>query len=191
MSLANRLRCGALATCFALLGAQNTAPISAPAPPSAPSPALASVDAAFAIAFVQGNTAEVKTAQLALTRTQSDEIAAFARQMILDHDTIASEGMPVVRRHLAHPPESVDAADVIALLHLANLSAVDFDQQYALTQIADHLSTQTAFTAEARDGKDPELRAFAAKWLPTIAAHLELAITLVKHIGGDTPFKHS
>jgi putative membrane protein len=58
-----------------------------------------------------------------------------------------------------------------------------------MMQIGDHLAAAGAFGAEARDGSDPELRAFAKKWLPTIEAHLELAVTLVKHVGGDTPFK--
>ncbi len=180
----------ALAACFALLGAQNTAPVSAPAPPSFHPPALASVDAAFAIAVTQGNAAELRAARLALTRTQSDDVAAFARQMITDHEMITSEGNPLVKRHLVHSPAPLGAPDVIALLNLASLPAVDFDQQYALTQIADHLATQTAFATEARDGKDPKLKAFAAKWLPTIMAHLELAVTLVKHVGGDSPFKN-
>jgi putative membrane protein len=180
----------ALVACVALLGAQNTAPVSAPAPPSVRPPALASVDDAFAIAVMQGNAAELQAARLALARTGSDDVAAFARQMITDHDTIATEGMLLVKRHLSRVPAPLGAPDVLALLHLANLPAVDFDQQYALTQIADHLATQTAFATEARDGKDPELQAFAAKWLPTITAHLELAVTLVKHVGGNTPFKN-
>lgn len=179
-----------LVACVALLGAQNVAPVSAPTPPSVHPPALAAVDDVFAVAVIQGNAAELQAARLALTRTTSDDVLAFARQMITDHDMIAAEGMPLVQRHLAHLPPTLGAPDALALLNLASLQAVDFDQQYALTQIADHLATQTAFATEARTGRDPQLKAFASKWLPTIAAHLELAITLVKHVGGNTPFKN-
>jgi putative membrane protein len=116
-------------------------------------------------------------------------VRAFARQMLVDHGMISAEGAPVVKRHLSKQPARLGAPDSLAMRYLATLAPVDFDQQYALLQVGDHLATQTAFATEARDGKDAALRAFAQKWLPTIGAHLELAVTLVKHVGGDTPFK--
>ena len=148
--------------------AQNMAPVSAPTPPSEHPPRLPAVDVAFVVAATQGNNAEVDAAKLALRRTSTDGVAAYARQMLTD---------------LAAP-------DVLALQYLAHVEPVDFDQNYAMLQIGDHLAAQTAYAAEARDGSDAQLRAFAQKWLPTIQAHLQLAVTLVKHVGGDTPFKH-
>ncbi len=172
----------------ALLGAQNVAPVQAPMPPSEHPPQLSTVDAAFAIAATQGNEAELAAARLALVRSESDDVKGFARTMLTDHGTIGMEGKPVIEPHLAHAPVPLGPPDVLAIQYLQSLPTVDFDQQYAMLQIGDHLATETTFATEARDGRDPTLKAFAKKWLPTIQAHLELAVALVKHVGGDTPF---
>ena len=183
------LRLGLVVTAIALLGAQNVAPVSAPPPPSSDPRHSQTVDVAFASALVQGGDAEIRAAKLALMRTRSDDVAAFARQMITDHDAIAAEGAPLVKKYRAGTIDAVGPADRLGLFRLQTLAPVDFDRQYALLQIGDHLATQTAFATEAQSGADPLLAAFARKWLPTIEAHLELAVTLVKHVGGDTPFR--
>jgi len=175
---------------FAFLGAQNMAPVSAPTPPSEHPPRLAAVDVAFVVAATQGNNAEVDAAKLALRRTSTDGVAAYARQMLTDHSEIAKDADLAMRHRMTPTTARLAAPDVLALQYLAHVEPVDFDQNYAMLQIGDHLAAQTAFATEARDGSDPQLRAFAQKWLPTIQAHLQLAITLVKHVGGDTPFKH-
>ena len=175
---------------FALLGAQNTAPVRAPTPPSEHPPQLSTVDNAFAIAATQGNDAELAAAKLALVHSDSDDVKGFAHTMLADHASIGMEGMPVIKPHLSRAPAPLGPPDVLAITYLQSLSAVDFDQQYAMLQVGDHLATMTAFATEARDGKDPALKAFAKKWLPTIQAHLQLAVALVKHVGGDTPFRN-
>lgn len=179
----------ALVGSIALLGAQNMAPVTAPTPPSVHPPQLASVDDAFARAATQGDDAELQAAHLALERSHTDGVVAYARLMIVDHSLIAREGAPFIKRRIALKPAPLVVTDELAMKYLTGLSSVDFDQQYALLQIGDHLATLTAFATEARDGKDPALKAFAVKWQPTIQAHLELAVTLVKHVGGNTPFR--
>ncbi len=176
--------------CAALMGAaQNMDPVPAPTPPSEHPPHSVAVDDAFAIAATQGGDAEMEAARLALARSSTDDVKSFARLMLVDHGQIDAEGKALFASHLAHPPSPLAAPDVLALDELAHLPPVAFEQQYAMLQIGDHLAAAAAFAAESRDGSDPALRAFAKKWLPTIQAHLELAVTLVKHVGGDTPFK--
>ena len=178
-----------LVASIAFLGAQNVAPVKAPMPPSVHPPELSTVDDAFAIAATQGGAAEIAAARLALERSGADDVKAFARQMIVDHMSIDAEGKPLIKPHLARPPAFLAPPDMLAMQYLTSLPPVDFDQNYSVGQIGDHVATMTAFATEARDGKDPGLKAFAKKWLPTIQAHLELAIALVKHVGGNTPFR--
>ncbi len=181
----------AAAASIGLIGAatQNVDPVTAPPPPSERPPHVAAVDDAFAIAATQGSDAEIEAARLALARSSTDDVKSFARLMLHDHGQIAAEGKPLIAPHLVHPPASLAAPDVLAIESLTRVSPVAFEQQYAMLQIGDHLAAEAAFAAEARDGRDPALRAFAKKWYPTIQAHLELAVTLVKHVGGDSPFK--
>ena len=169
---------------------QILAPVPAPTPPSVHPPQSSSVDDAFAIAATQGNEAELVAARLALEHSSSDDVKGFAKTMLAEHGMLGMEGMPLIKPHLMHPPAPLAPPDVLAMAYLKTLPPVDFDQQYAMLQVGDHLATATAFATEARDGRDPSLKAFAKKWLPAIQAHLQLAVALVKHVGGDTPFKN-
>lgn len=169
---------------------ENRAPVPVqPAPMNAPS--SPSVDRLFALAAMQGNNAELDLARLALRRGSANEVKGYAGKMIAEHTGMMQELMPSLRRALgaAAPPQRLAAPDALAYRHLEAVSAVDFDQGYAMQQIGDHLATLTAFQTEADDGADPQLKLLARKWLPSIQAHLELAVDLTRHIGGSSPFK--
>ena len=51
----------------------------------------------------------------------------------------------------------------------------EFDHAYMAGQLADHEEAVSLFTREAKEGKDAELKAFAAKTLPALQEHLQLA----------------
>ncbi len=169
---------------------QNRAPV-----PVQPAPekfaTFASVDRTFALAAMQGNNAEIDMAQLALKRGTANEVKGYAGKMIAEHEGLMKDMDPVLRNVLgaAAPPERLAAPDMLAMRHLESVPPVDFDQAYVMQQIGDHLATLTAFRTEADNGTNPQLKALARKWLPTIQAHLELAVDLTKHIGGASPFK--
>ncbi len=50
--------------------------------------------------------------------------------------------------------------------------------------VADHQKAVALFTKESTNGKDPELKAFATKTLPTLKEHLEMAKKLPGDSGG-------
>jgi putative membrane protein len=145
------------------------------------------VDALFLRAAMQGNAGEIDLAQLALQRSTVLEVRGFAQKMIDEHTQLGGR-LAEAAPHAAAPAERDNPIDRLALERLAGLSAVDFDQQYLLQQIGDHLATIDVFDAEARDGRNPALKGFAADQLPELRAHLALAVDEVKHVGGDTPF---
>ncbi len=169
---------------------QNRAPVPVePAPMKHPT--FAAVDHAFAIAALQGDNAEIDMAQLALKRGTANEVKGFAGKMMAEHEGLMNDMHPALERMLGTGarPERLAPADTLALRHLEAVGPVDFDQAYAMQQIGDHLAALTAFQAEAENGTDAQLKGLARKWLPTIQAHLELAVELTQHIGGASPFK--
>jgi putative membrane protein len=177
-----------LAGALTILAAQNIAPVNAPPPPSQHPPALASVDREFAVAAAAGNEAELDAARLAIARSTTDEVKAYAQKMLAEHGDIGMEAAPATKPFLSGTP-ALSEPDALAMQYLGSLGPVDFDQQYLLLQVGDHLAALTAFQTESRDGKDPALKAFATKWTPTIESHLQLAIALAKHLSGDSPLK--
>ena len=168
---------------------ENRAPV--PASPAPMRHAQSSdVDRAFALAFTQSSNAEMDLADLAAQRATANEVKAFAAKMVAEHKGMSEEITPLLQGILSTPPaERLAAPDQLALKHLEALKPVDFDQEYILSQIAAHLTTLTAFQAEADNGTDAQLKQVIRKWTPTIQAHLELAVDIAKHVGGSSPFK--
>lgn len=52
--------------------------------------------------------------------------------------------------------------------------------------VADHKKDVGEFQKEAKSGKDPEVKAWAATTLPTVEEHLRMISDLQKTIGGRT-----
>jgi putative membrane protein len=169
---------------------ENVAPVkSNPAPFDIPT--VAGIDRTFALAAIQGNTAEMEMAQLAVRRTSVPEVKGFAQKMMTEHMGLTDAMMPALTRALGgtQPAQKLAAPDILALAHLQTISDVDFDQMYLSQQVGDHLATVMAFHTEADNGTDPQLKELARKWLPTIQAHLELAVSLARHVGGSSPLR--
>ncbi len=168
---------------------QNRAPVSAhPAP--ADQPASAEVDRLFAVAAMQGNNAEIDMAELALKRGSANEVKGYAGKMLAEHKGLMDEFTPVLQGILSNPPaERLALMDQLAMYHLESVKPVDFDQVYVMAQIGGHLAMLTAFETEADNGTNAQLKELVRKWMPTIQAHLELAVDTAKHVGGASPFK--
>lgn len=171
---------------------QNRAPVQAnPAPEDHPT--SPDVDHLFGIAFLQSDRFETQAAALASNHGTADEVKGYAAKMMSEHSGMKESFDPVLHRLTASNDEShggLAPADDLALKHLASLKPVDFDQEYIISQIGGHLTALAAFQAEADNGANAELKELARKWLPTIKAHLELAVDLSKHVAGSSPFKH-
>ncbi len=169
---------------------QNRAPVRAnpaPNPFAAPSPR---VDRLFAVAANASSNAEITFAQLALQRGRTDEVKSYARTMISEHIGLMKALMPHVQHVLGRmPPHELAPADALTYYRLEHVADVDFDQTYVLTQVAGHLVTLGVFQAESDNGADTALKRTVRQWLPTIQSHLQLAVDLTQHIGGDSPLK--
>jgi putative membrane protein len=58
---------------------------------------------------------------------------------------------------------------------LAGLKGVEFDRAYMTHMVDDHEKDVKAFEQESQSGQDPEVKAWAAKQLPTLREHLSQA----------------
>jgi putative membrane protein len=58
---------------------------------------------------------------------------------------------------------------------LSKLSGNAFDKAYMRAMIEDHQEDVSEFRQESQSAKDPDVRQFAAKTLPTLEEHLRIA----------------
>jgi putative membrane protein len=58
---------------------------------------------------------------------------------------------------------------------MSALSGAEFDRKYMDDMVKDHQKDVSAFERESTAGSDPDLKAWAAKTLPTLREHLQMA----------------
>jgi putative membrane protein len=161
-------------TAFAMMLTLTLATVAhAQQPPAGAAPEPA--DHAFVLMATQLGIAEVELGKLAVQKTQRDDVKKFALQMIDDHGKAGSELKAIAIRKNIAVPSDTDAEHKLLYTRLLKLSGAAFDQAYMQAMVDGHRKVAADVNAEARDGQDAEVRAWAAKTLPTIDAHLKHA----------------
>ena len=169
---------------------ENRAPVPVAPPPGAPMAPAMRVDRLFATAANDSSNAEIAFAKLALARSHTDEVKSYARSMISEHEGLMAALLPRLTSVMGKtPPHELSAPDALTYYRLQHVPDVAFDQTYVLTQVAGHLVTLGAFQTESEDGADAALKKTVKQWTPTIQSHLELAVDITRHVGGENPLK--
>jgi putative membrane protein len=131
------------------------------------------------------NMFEIKSSELALDKSQNDDVKKFAQQMIDDH-TKAGDKLDDA---LSASNSEIQTADELDSKHqkrldaLSSLSGKDFDTQYIAIQLKAHQKAVALFSDYAGHGKNASVRDFAAKTLPTLKKHLKHVTALQSHQG--------
>lgn len=121
---------------------------------------------------------EVQFSERAKEKAQNEQVRQFATLMIQEHGKTNRELLKLAERfhQSGGPPyKRQDRSVKKAVAELAALEGAQFDRRYMEAMLKDHQDSVRLFEREARNGKDPELKAFAAETLPHLKAHLEKA----------------
>jgi len=122
--------------------------------------------------------AEIALGSLAVNQGMNSDVKAFGQHMVDDHTKANEELKSAAAQSQAEMPSAPSAAQKKTASKLESMKAAEFDRAYADTMVKDHEQTVALFKQEASTGKDPGLKAFAAKTLPTLQQHLEMAKAL-------------
>jgi putative membrane protein len=136
---------------------------------------LISADSTFATKAEQGGLAEVQFGQLAQEKASNQAVKEFGQKMIDDHTKANDELKGIASKKGITLPTSLDSKDQATYDRLSKLSGVEFDKAYMLDMVTDHRTDVSEFRRESERGGDADLKAFAAKTLPTLEEHLKLA----------------
>lgn len=149
--------------------AEPSGPLTVPQPVSRVSPS----DAAFAQQVAGSNAAEIELARLAYVRTQSPEVRAFARQMLIDHREMAInlDNFALERGYLV--AWRIEPDKLATMERLSTLDSASFDRAYMEEMVADHEAAVAMLETHAASGR--EMAGLATESLPTIRRHLEMA----------------
>ena len=139
--------------------------------------AFAADDSFVAKAAIGGMT-EVDAGGMAQQKGASNAVKDFGQKMVQDHTKANDELKQIATSKNITVPPAPDAAHKKAEAALGAKSGLAFDRAFKAQMIADHKTTIALFENEANKGSDPELKAFAAKTLPDLRSHLQMAQTL-------------
>jgi putative membrane protein len=138
--------------------------------------ALNKTDQHIVAGMAQANMAEIEAGKLALANGQSAEVKTFAQQMIDDHTKALADVTTLAQNKGVTLPSEPDAKHKAMAAKLAKLKGDAFDKQYmAKAGVADHKAVHAALKKDEARAKDPDVKALAAKMLPTVEQHLHNA----------------
>jgi putative membrane protein len=136
---------------------------------------MSAADSTFASKAAQGGMAEVKLGHLAKEKASSRAVKEFGQKMIDDHTKANDELQSIAAKKGITLPATIDSKDQATYDRLSKLSGAEFDRAYMRDMVSDHRTDVSEFRRESEHGADPDLKAFAAKTLPTLEEHLKMA----------------
>jgi putative membrane protein len=149
--------------------------------------ASSSTDADFVTKAAQAGMAEVAAGKLAASKGESPAVKKFGQRMVRDHTKANEELKSVASKSGATVPASTSPEQKAAGQQLETMQGAEFDEAYARQMVKDHEEAVELFRKESTSGSDAGLKAFAAKTLPTLQQHLEMAKELPPGGGGTSP----
>ena len=144
-------------------------------------------DNTFVMKAARGGMAEVKLGQLAVDKASSEDVKKFGQTMVDDHSKANDELKQIAAGKGINLPDSLDSKHQATYDRLSKLSGATFDRAYMKEMVADHKEDVSEFRKESTKGTDPEVKAFAAKTLPTLEHHLEMAQTTEAAVRNGSP----
>lgn len=126
----------------------------------------------FARKAAVGNEFEIESSNLALQKSQDENIRHFAQQMVGDHGKAGDDlATTVANANMEKPDATLDRKHQKMLDKLNAASGTEFDHAYIKAQVKAHDEAVSLFKDYAKHGSNDDLKNFASSTLPTLNEH--------------------
>lgn len=133
----------------------------------------AEMDKKFVKTAAEGSMAEVQMGQLALQKSNDDQVKQFAQRMVDDHGKMLDQLKPVAQQIGVKVPDSPPKGEMKKMDKMKGLSGDAFDQAYVKDMVKDHKKDSAEFKQEAQSTQNPQLKQLATEGGQTIDSHLQ------------------
>jgi putative membrane protein len=141
---------------------------------AASSPSTSS-DQDFITKAAQGNSAEVELGKIVAARSKNPNVKQFAQMMVKDHTAALNELQELAQtKNLNFNDDLPDDAKELQT-KLSSDTGKQLDTDYMNNMLEDHQKDVQEFTDKSQSAKDPDVKQWASKTLPTLQKHLEKA----------------
>lgn len=136
-------------------------------------------DKEFMVKAAQNGAVEVDASTAAKTNAASPDVKAFADMMITDHTKVAEELKALADSKGVAVPLQPSEAQQSQIHQMSMKMGPAFDAAYVKdVGVKAHMETIALFKKASTSATDPDVKAFAAKTLPSLEMHLEHAKSL-------------
>jgi putative membrane protein len=145
-----------------------TMAVAAPATASSP-------DAIFVTKAADAGAQTIEVAKVGAAKAASTGVKAFAQRLAVDHRVLTGDLLSLARSkdvRVPAPSATPAAADI------APRSGAAFDRAFLAQVVKAHDALIALFESESRDGRDADVKEWAAKQLPALRDHLAKARAL-------------
>lgn len=126
--------------------------------------------------MAQANINEVAAGKIALNKAQSGDVKAFAQKMVDDHGDALTKVQTVAKQKGVELPTEPDASHKAMADKLEKESGDAFDKMYMENAGAkDHKMVLSKLQSDAKNIKDPDVKALADAHIPVVEQHLKTA----------------
>ncbi|MCZ4061592.1 DUF4142 domain-containing protein [Pantoea sp. LMR881] len=179
-TLKRLLAVSAVAAMFSTFGVQAQTPTSAAqnsaAGQTGSSARLSAGDEKAVKDMAQANINEIAAAKIALSKAQSSEVKAFAQRMVEDHGAALTKVQAVAQQKGVALPTEPDAKHKAMAANMEKQSGGAFDKMYMENAgTKDHQMVLSKLQSDARNIKDPDVKALADAHTPVVEQHLKSA----------------
>jgi len=136
----------------------------------------------FMVKVADVGMTEVKLGGIAEQKAMNKRVKEFGAMMTRDHSKAGDESKSLARRKNVTLPEKVGDDHQKKIDDLNKKSGKDFDKAYIDMMVDGHQSTVDDFEKASNNTKDPDVKSWVDKTLPTLKMHLDSAKAIQKAI---------
>jgi putative membrane protein len=129
----------------------------------------------FIMKAAKGGMMEVQAGQMAQTNAASQDVKNFGGRMVTDHTKANDELKAIAAAKNVTIPAVLEGDHRAHLDDLGKKSGNEFDRAYMNMMVDDHDEDVALFEKVANNSKDADIKAFAAKTLPVLREHQQMA----------------
>jgi putative membrane protein len=136
---------------------------------------LSKSDEDFAKKAAAGGMMEVDLGQLAASKATSQDVKDFANRMVTDHGKAGDELKSLASQKGLTLPSTPSAEETKTSNDLSKKTGAAFDKAYMSDMVKGHEQVAKDFEKASKSLKDPDLKNWVTKTLPTVQDHLKSA----------------
>jgi putative membrane protein len=127
----------------------------------------------FMAEAASGGMTEVELGKIASSKAQNAEVKKFAEMMVNDHTKANDELKALAVKKNITLPTTPNAKHQSTIQKFQSMSGAEFDKAYVDDMLEDHEKDVAEFEKQSQSNPDADVKAFAAKTLPTLKKHLD------------------